>query len=124
MPNISRGGFIASGLAAGASIAAASDGDALADTGTANVVFVNGKIYTVDFKRPWAQAVAVKGRRIAYVGDTAGAKAFVGRHTEVIDLSGKMLMPGFVEAHTHPYVGSTLSQGVDMQYDTREKLLE
>jgi predicted amidohydrolase YtcJ len=124
MPNISRGGFIASGLAAGASIAAASAGDALADSGSANVVFVNGKVYTVDSKRPWAQAVAVKGRRIAYVGDTAGAKAFVGRHTEVIDLSGKMLMPGFVEAHTHPYVGSTLSQGVDLQYDTREKLLE
>jgi predicted amidohydrolase YtcJ len=123
-PNISRGRFVASGLAAGASIAAASAGDALADTATANVVFVNGKVYTVDSKRPWAQAVAVKGRRIAYVGDTAGAKAFVGRRTEVIDLSGKMLMPGFVEAHTHPYVGSTLSQGVDLQYDTREKLLE
>ncbi len=99
-PNISRGGFVASGLAAAASIAAASAGDALADTGTANVVFVNGKVYTVDSKRPWAQAVAVKGRRIAYVGDTAGARAFVGRRTEVIDLSGKMLMPGFVEAYT------------------------
>jgi predicted amidohydrolase YtcJ len=123
-PNMSRRGFIASGLAAGAAIAAAGIGDALANTGTADVVFVNGKVYTVASKRPWAQAVAVKGRRIAYVGDTVGAKAFISRRTEVIDLRGKMLIPGFVEAHTHPYVGSALSQGVDLQYDTREKLLD
>jgi predicted amidohydrolase YtcJ len=122
--NISRRRFIASGLAAGAAITAASIGDALADTGTADVVFVNGKVYTVASARPWAQAVAVKGRRIAYVGNTAGAKAFISRRTEVIDLRGKMLIPGFVEAHTHPYVGSAYSQGVDLQYDTREKLLE
>jgi predicted amidohydrolase YtcJ len=122
--NISRGGFVASGLAAGAAFAAAGTRDALADTSNADVVFVNGKVYTVASKQPWAQAVAVKGRRIAYVGDTAGAKAFVGRRTEVIDLRGKMLIPGFVEAHTHPYVGSTLSQGVDLQYDTREKILD
>src|SRR5580658_9586653 len=108
--NLSRRRFIASGLAAGAAIAAGGIGDALADTATADVVFVNGKVYTVGSKRPWAQAVAVKGRRIAYVGDTAGAKAFIGRRTEVIDLRGKMLIPGFVEAHTHPYVGSAYSQ--------------
>ena len=122
--NISRRGFIASGSAAIAAIAAGGIGDALADTGPADVVFVNGKVHTVASAQPWAQAVAVKGRRIAYVGDTAGAKAFISRRTEVIDLRGKMLIPGFVEAHTHPYVGSTLSQGVDLQYDTREKLLE
>lgn len=122
--NISRRGFIASGSAAIAAIAAGGIGNALADTGTADVVFVNGKVFTVASSQPWAQAVAVKGRRIAYVGDTAGAKAFISRRTEVIDLRGKMLMPGFVEAHTHPYVGSSLSQGVDLQYDTREKLLE
>lgn len=122
--NISRRGFITSGSAAIAAIAAGGIGDALADTGTAEVVFVNGKVFTVASNQPWAQAVAVKGRRIAYVGDTAGAKDFIGRRTEVIDLRGKMLIPGFVEAHTHPYVGSSLSQGVDLQYDTREKLLE
>ena len=122
--NISRRGFITSGSAAIAAIAAGGIGNALADTGTADVVFVNGKVFTVASNQPWAQAVAVKGRRIAYVGDTAGAKDFIGRRTEVIDLRGKMLIPGFVEAHTHPYVGSSLSQGVDLQYDTREKLLE
>jgi predicted amidohydrolase YtcJ len=99
-------------------------GNALADTGAADVVFVNGKVYTVNLAQPWAQAVAVRGQRIAYVGDTAGAKALVGSRTEVVDLNGRMLIPGFVEAHTHPFVGSALSQGVDLQYDTREKLLE
>lgn len=122
--NISRRGFIASGSAAIAAIAAGGIGNALADTGTADVVFVNGKVFTVASNQPWAEAVAVKGRRIAYVGDAAGAKDFIGRRTEIIDLGGKMLMPGFVEAHTHPYVGSSLSQGIDLQYDTREKILE
>src|ERR1035438_4965182 len=84
-PNISRRRFVASGLAAGAAIAAGGIGDALAATVTADVVLVNGKVYTVDSKRPWAKAVAVKGRRIAYVGDTAGTKALIGRRTEVID---------------------------------------
>ena len=98
---------------------------ALADTSTAEVKFVNGKVYAVDAKRPWAQAVAVKGKRIAYVGDTAGAKAFISRRTEVIDLGGKMLMPGFCRGtYASVAVGSTLSQGVDLQYDTREKILE
>lgn len=122
--SISRAGFVASGIAAGATLAGANAATALARSGAADVVFVNGRVYTIDPKRPWAQAVAVKGKHIAYVGDTAGAKAMVGKKTEVIDLRGKMVLPGFVEAHTHPFTGSALSQGIDLQYDTREKLLE
>lgn len=87
-------------------------------------MFVNGKVYTVNVNQPWAQAVAVKGKQIVFVGDAARAKELAGPRTEVIDLRGKMLIPGFVEAHTHPFVGSALSQGIDLQYDTREKILE
>ena len=76
---ISRGGFVASTIAAGAILTAANAGDALADSGAADVIFVNGKVYTVDLKQPWAQAVAVRGRRIVYVGETAGSKALVGK---------------------------------------------
>lgn len=121
---LSRGGFVASGLAAGAALAAATPGKAWAGTGAADVVFVNGKVYTVNAKQPWAQAVAVRGKRIAYVGDDAGAKALAGSRTEIVDLRGRMLIPGFVEAHTHPFVGSALSQGVDLQYDTRDQILD
>jgi predicted amidohydrolase YtcJ len=121
---ISRGGFVASGLAAGATLAAAGARNALASSGPADVVFVNGKVYTMNPAQPWAQAVVVRGKHIAYVGDSGAAKTYAGTKTEIVDLRGKMLLPGFVEAHTHPFTGSALSQGVDLQYDTREKLLQ
>lgn len=89
----------------------------------ADVVFHNGPVYTVDLKNPWARAVAVKGTTIAYVGDDAGAQAFIGPATRVVDLQGKMLLPGFVEGHTHPVIGSTITRGIDLQFDTREECL-
>jgi predicted amidohydrolase YtcJ len=89
----------------------------------ADFVFHNGPVYTVDAKTPWARAVAVKGTQIVYVGDDAGAKAFIGPNTRVVDLQGKMLMPGFVEAHIHPVLGSALSRGIDLQFNTRQEIL-
>ncbi|TFV60754.1 amidohydrolase [Mycobacterium sp. PS03-16] len=84
----------------------------------ADVVFRNGRVYTVAGPQPWAQAVAVKGSTIAHVGDDAGAMALAGPDTRVIDLGGKLLMPGFVEGHTHPFLGSFLTSGVDLQLPT------
>ena len=49
----------------------------------ADFVMINGKIYTVNEGQPWAEAVAVKGKDIVFVGDNAGAAAFVGKGTEV-----------------------------------------
>ena len=95
-----------------------------AEDGSADIVFKNGPVYTVDSAKPWADAVAVKGRRIAYVGDEAGVHAFVGPQTRVVDLAGKLLLPGFVEGHTHPLVGATVTRGVDLQFDTRQEILE
>ena len=63
----------------------------------ADFIFRNGPIYTVNQALPWAEAVAVKGRAIVHVGDEAGALALAGPGTEVIDLNGRLLMPGFVE---------------------------
>ena len=51
----------------------------------ADTVFMGGKVYTVNEAQPWAEAVAVMGNRIVYVGDAAGAKAFIGTQTQVID---------------------------------------
>jgi predicted amidohydrolase YtcJ len=89
----------------------------------ADVVFHNGPVYTVNAKNPWARAVAVKGHAIAYVGDDAGAKPFIGPNTRLVDLKGKMLLPGFVEGHTHPVIGATITRGIDLQFDTREECL-
>ncbi|NKB88507.1 MAG: amidohydrolase family protein [Acidobacteria bacterium] len=67
----------------------------------ADYVFTNGTVYTVDDQHPEAAAVAVAGNRIAFVGSTADAQDHVGPNTEVIDVEGQMILPGFVSAHDH-----------------------
>jgi predicted amidohydrolase YtcJ len=69
--------------------------------GAADWVFSGGVVYTVDPARPRAEAVAVRGDTIVYVGDRAGAEAWIGKDTRQVDLSGRMLLPGFVDAHDH-----------------------
>ncbi len=68
----------------------------------ADTVFVNGAIYTVDAARTWASAVAVRDGAIVFVGSDAGARALTGSRTRVIDLRGRMLLPGFQDSHAHP----------------------
>jgi predicted amidohydrolase YtcJ len=64
-----------------------------------DLIFVNGNIYTVDEKRPHAEAIAVKGGRIAFVGSNKDArKCQAGR---VFDLSGKTVVPGLTDSHCH-----------------------
>lgn len=70
--------------------------------GSADLVLVNGPVYTVDAARRWAGAVAVKGGRIAAVGTDESVRGLVGPRTEVIDLRGRMVLPGFQDAHVHP----------------------
>jgi hypothetical protein len=86
-------------------------------------VFTNGVVHTVVEGAPAAQAVVIDGGVIVYVGDDAGAGEFERPGMRVVDLQGRMLMPGFVEAHIHPIVGSTITRGVDLQFDTREETL-
>src|SRR5437762_1459039 len=68
---------------------------------TADVVFVNGNVYTVNEKQPRAEAVAVKGDRILFVGSNAHVKQFQGSATRVIDLHGETVVPGMTDAHYH-----------------------
>jgi predicted amidohydrolase YtcJ len=67
----------------------------------ADLVLRNGQIVTVDEETPTAQAVAIRGHLIVAVGTDAEIARFVGRGTEVIDLQGRMAMPGFIEGHGH-----------------------
>lgn len=72
------------------------------NTNTADVVFMGGDVYTVEEGRPWAKGVAVKDNEIvAIFDDDAAAQAYIGSETRVIDLKGRMLMPGFVDGHSH-----------------------
>jgi len=84
----------------------------------ATVVLRGGKVYTVEPQQPWAQAVAIKGNRIVAVGSDADVSRLVGPRTKVIELDGRMLLPGFVEAHIHPTLGSFFTGGVDLQLPT------
>lgn len=84
----------------------------------ADFVFRNGPIYTVTGADPWATGLAVTGNTITHVGDEAGAMAQVGEGTRVVDLDGRLLMPGFVEAHIHPFMGAFLTSGIDLQLPT------
>jgi predicted amidohydrolase YtcJ len=108
---VSMSGASASALRAMAALPAPGDG-------TASIVFRNGAVYTVTPTNPWAQAVAVTGSSISYVGSNAGVQQFIGPQTKVIDLAGRMLMPGFIEGHIHPFLGSFFTSGVDLQYPT------
>ncbi|WP_304342934.1 amidohydrolase [Chryseobacterium koreense] len=89
----------------------------------ADMVFTNGKIYTVNDSLPWAEAVAVKGNKIIFVGTSQEAKSYIGKHTEVTDLAGKMLMPGFVESHIHPTV-AWVTVGADLQTDDKKEMFQ
>ncbi len=69
---------------------------------TADTVFVNGNIYTQDADLPWAEAVACKDGKIVYVGNSQEAEQFTGPETNVLDLEGKYMLPGFINTHSHP----------------------
>jgi predicted amidohydrolase YtcJ len=73
----------------------------MTDAQHADSIFHGATIVTVDAARPEAEALAVKGGRILAVGDRAAVDAHAGPGTEIIDVGGKTLLPGFVEAHGH-----------------------
>ncbi|HEY7667936.1 MAG TPA: amidohydrolase [Actinomycetota bacterium] len=81
----------------------------MSGNGAADLVFVGGPVYTVDAARSWARAVAVKDGRIVAVGSDEDVRPSVGPHTEVIDLAGRLLLPGFQDSHAHP-----VASGVEM----------
>jgi len=75
---------------------------AVSSQAPADVVFRNGDVYTMDSQRPWARGVAVRGSRIAAVVESDAVPAgLVGPKTRVVDLGGRMLLPGFIDGHVH-----------------------
>ena len=93
-----------------------------ASDGAASVVFRGGRIYTVARHRDWAEAVAVRGHDIVAVGSSADVGKLIGPATKVVELDGRMMLPGFVEGHIHPFLGSFFSAGADLQRPTRDEM--
>ncbi|BDQ01492.1 amidohydrolase [Ignavibacterium sp.] len=77
--------------------------------------FINGKIYTVNDNQPLAEAVVVEGNKIIFVGSSSDAKKLIDNSTEVIDLKGKLMLPGFIDNHVHFVSGGFYLLGIDLR---------
>ena len=80
----------------------------------ADTVLTNGYIYTVDSDRSIAKAVAISNGRIVYVGSDEGTADYIGDNTQVVDLGGRMLMPGFQDSHIHPIMAGIEAAACDL----------
>ena len=91
---------------------------------TADYALINGEIHTMDASGSIATAIGIEGGEIVYVGDSTGLKDVIGIGTEVIDLKGKMALPGFVDGHIHAAAGGLIMLGVDLQTDDKDELFD
>jgi len=80
----------------------------------ADITFINGCVYTVDPRRPWAKAVAVSNGRFTAVGSASDISAYIGPETQVIDLAGKMVLPGFIDSHAHASCATNEAASLEM----------
>jgi predicted amidohydrolase YtcJ len=67
----------------------------------ADLIVTNAHIYTVDANRPLAEAMAIRDGRVVFVGSARGAEIYAGSHTQRLDMDGKTVIPGMVDAHVH-----------------------
>jgi predicted amidohydrolase YtcJ len=81
---------------------------------TAELILTGAKVRTLDPERPRATAVAVRGGLIAAVGDEGDVRDWRGPGTEVVSLAGAHLVPGLVDAHSHPVWGLEMATGADL----------
>ncbi len=81
-------------------------------TSSADLIFVNGGVLTMDPQNPVVEGVAVRGRRIADLGSSSDMEDRKGPQTQVIDLGGRTLMPGFIDAHCHAGIYGTVKKQV------------
>ena len=117
----SFGFYIVLFLLLGCSVEPLKEVDQSDSSDTADIIFFNGEVYTVDINRSWAQAVAVRGSKIIYVGNDSDVMKFKGEGTRLVDLENRMLMPGFQDSHVHPieagmaYMGCSLHDGKSIE---------
>ena len=69
---------------------------------SADLILSGAIIFTSNKQQPWAEAVAIKNGKFIYVGDSAGASKYLSDNTQSVDLIGRLVIPGLVDAHAHP----------------------
>jgi len=82
---------------------------------SADTVLLNGRIYTVNPRQPWAEALAVRGGNIVAVGTAAQIQKYRGPSTKVIDAGGRLVLPGFTDCHIHFLGGSLSLQRINLE---------
>lgn len=95
---------------------------------SADVIIRNARVFTSDDSKPWAEAVAVKGNRIIYVGSNEGAQTYQGSSTRILDGQRGTLTAGLIDAHVHLlsgaiWLGNAQLQGVRTKEDLKNTLL-
>jgi predicted amidohydrolase YtcJ len=77
-----------------------------ANQADADTILTNARVYTVEDKQPWAEAVAIKDGKIVAVGSAATVAKRRGASTQVVDMGGRLILPAFGDAHVHPLFGA------------------
>jgi len=83
------------------------------DFSRVDIAFINGTVVTVNDRNEIAEALAIKGNRIVFVGSRGDLEKIIDHKTRVIDLKGRTLMPGFIDAHFHPILAGLLGTDLD-----------
>ena len=90
------------------------------DVVSAEAIVVNANVHTVDHDRPRAQALAISGEFIVKVGSNEEVRRLAGRSTRIIDAGGRLVVPGFNDAHVHLIMGAEELVGVDLRPSSDE----
>jgi len=91
----------------------------------ADQVLIGAAVYTVDDAAPWAEAVAIADGEIVFVGDADAAVAdHAGPDTEIVDLDGAMVLPGFIDTHAHPLQAAGLFHALLLDGGTLAETLD
>jgi hypothetical protein len=81
----------------------------------ADLALINGKIWTGNRQQPMAEALAVRGERIVAIGSYDQVRGFISGHTRLIDVQGKLALPGFIDNHTHFINGGFQLLGINLR---------
>lgn len=90
--------------------------ETLPQEATADLVLTNGRIATLDDRRSFVQAIAMRDGRVLATGDDAGIQAFRGPATRTVDLHGRTAIPGLIDSHSHPIRGG-LHYNLELRWD-------
>ena len=92
--------------------------NAQAQSAPADILLINGRVYTANPAQPWVEAVAIREDKILAVGTSEELSKYRGQKTQVIDLGGRMAMPGMIDTHTHFLWASDGLAGIQL-YEAR-----